>query len=180
MKPGMTLKPGLRPELRIIVADTGPLIALARLERLALLTAVFTEVHIPRAVLAEATANRGSADGEAIHAFAMQSARSGERIDSPLVRRLLRLLDDGEVQALVLAEELGCAVLMDEKRGRQVARRQGVPVVGVLGMLLQAKFDKHIDALEPMIAQLQGSGYRLSDTLVDAVLKLAGELPEQV
>ncbi len=166
------------PRARVIVADTGPLIALARLEQLPLLTTLFTEVHIPRTVLAEATVKRGSADGEAIHAFAMQSAQLGETIDTPLVRHLLRLLDDGETQALVLAKQLGCAVLMDEKRGRQVARRQGVPVVGVLVVLLQAKLDHHIDELSPMISHLQDSGYRLSETLVDAVLNLAGEMPD--
>jgi len=151
------------------------LIALAKLEQLPLLVTLFTEVHIPRTVLAQTTVKRGSADGEAIHTFAMQSAKPGKTIDNPLVRHLLRLLDDGKTQALVLAKELDCAVLMDEKRGRQVARSQGVPVVGVLGVLLQAKLSDHIDELSPMISHLQDSGYRLSDTLVDAVLKLTGE-----
>ena len=171
MKPATPVAPGVK----IIVADTGPLIALARLERLPLLTALFAEVHIPRIVLAEATANRGYADAEAIHSLAMAYAQLGETIDSLLARRLLSLLDDGEAQALVLAKELGCAVLMDEKRGRQVARHQGVPVVGVLGLLLRAKHEGHIHELSPMVSQLQDSGYRLSDRLVGAVLKLAGE-----
>lgn len=79
------------------------------------------------------------------------------------------------MQALVLAEALGCGVLMDEKRGRRVARYQGVPVVGVLSVLLRAKHEGHIHELTPMISRLQGSGYRLSDQLVDVVLELAGE-----
>ena len=99
----------------------------------------------------------------------------GETIDSPLAKRLLSLLDDGEAQVLLLAKELGCGVLMDEKRGRQVARHQGVPVVGVLGVLLQARKQGHIRELSPMILSLQDSGYRLSDRLVTAVLNMAGE-----
>lgn len=160
---------------RIIVADTGPLIALARLEQLALLTTLFAKIHIPRTVLTEATAKRDFADADPIRSFALRHARIGESIDNPLAKSLLILLDEGEAQALVMAKELGCGVLMDEKRGRQVARHHQVPVVGVLGVLLQAKCDGHIGPLRPMIECLQVSGYRLSDQLVYKVLALAGE-----
>ena len=160
---------------RIIVADTGPLIALARLEQLALLTSLFSAVHIPRTVLTEATAKRDYADAEPIHAFAIAHAQIGETVDTPLAQSLLSLLDEGETQALVLAKQLGCGVLMDEKRGRQVARHHGVPVVGVLGVLLQAKRSGQIELLSPMIERLQNSGYRLSTSLVETVLTLAGE-----
>jgi len=160
---------------RIIVADTGPLIALARLEQLALLTSLFSAVHIPRTVLTEATAKRDYADAEPIHAFAIAHAQIGETVDTPLAQSLLSLLDEGETQALVLAKQLGCGVLMDEKRGRQVARHHGVPVVGVLGVLLQAKRNGQVERLGPMIERLQSSGYRLSPSLIEAVLTLAGE-----
>ena len=163
------------PTLKIIVADTGPLIALAKLEQLPLLSTLFTEVHIPNIVLAEATAKRGCTDADAIQAFAMAHAQLEETIDSPRAASLLSLLDDGEAQALVLAKQLDCAVLMDEKRGRQVARHQGTPTIGVLGVLLQAKHEGHIHALSPMVSRLQASGYRLSGGLVTAVLNLAGE-----
>lgn len=160
---------------RIIVADTGPLIALARLQQLALLTSLFSAVHIPRTVLTEATAKRDYADAEPIHAFAIAHARIGETIDTPLAQSLLSLLDEDETQALVLAKRLGCGVLMDEKRGRQVARHHDVPVVGVLGVLLQAKRSGQIGALAPMIDRLQNSGYRLSPKLIETVLALAAE-----
>ena len=163
------------PRVRIIVADTGPLIALARLNRLELLTALFSKIHIPSAVLLEATVKGEYAEIEPIRSFAMQHARVDKAIDNALNRRLLSTLDAGEAQALVLARELQCGVLMDEKRGRLVARRHGIPVVGVLGLLLQAKREGYLGELKSMLLQLQDSDYRLSEELVERVLELAGE-----
>lgn len=159
----------------VIVSDTGPLIALAKLGRLELLTALFSEIHIPQVVLTEATAKGEYTDAESIRAFTMAHAQVEATLENSLSRHLLSILDEGETQALILAKKLGCGVLIDEKRGRRVARKEGIPVVGVLGVLLQAKRDGHIESLKPLVLQLQGSGYRVSDSLVMAVLGLAGE-----
>ncbi len=163
------------PGVRIIVADTGPLIALTRLNQLQLLTALFSKIHIPQVVLAEATVNTQYAEAEPILSFSMEHASVEQTIDNDLNRRLLATLDVGEAQAIVLARELQCGVLMDEKRGRQVARRRGIPVVGVLGILLQAKREGHLGELKSLLLQLQDSDYRLSENLLERVLELAGE-----
>jgi predicted nucleic acid-binding protein len=163
------------PGVRIIVADTGPLIALSRLNRLQLLAALFSKIHIPQVVLSEATVNTEYVEAEPILSFAMKHASVEKTIDNDFNRRLLATLDAGEAQAIVLARELRCGVLMDEKRGRQVAMRRNIPVVGVLGVLLQAKHEGYLEELKSMLLQLQNSGYRLSEELVERVLELAGE-----
>ena len=163
------------PGARIIVADTGPLIALARLNRLELLTTLFSKIHIPQIVLSEATVNTAYAEAEPILSFASKYASVEETIDSDFNRHLLAALDAGEAQAIVLARKLHCGVLMDEKRGRQVALRRNIPVVGILGILLQAKREGSIEELKSMLLQLQNSDYRLSEELVKRVLELAGE-----
>lgn len=84
-------------------------------------------------------------------------------------------LDEGEAQALSLAHALHCGVLMDERRGRRTAIRQGVPLFGVLGVLLQAKRIGKIERIAPALEQMQANGYRVSQALIDAALKLAGE-----
>ena len=49
-------------------------------------------------------------------------------------------LDPGEAEAIALAVEIGAdRILMDEKRGRQIALHHSVKPVGVLGVLLRAK-----------------------------------------
>lgn len=65
---------------------------------------------------------------------------------------------------------------MDERRGRHAAVRQGVPVFGVLGVLLQAKRIGEIERIAPALMEMQTNGYRVSRPLIDTVLKLAGEV----
>jgi predicted nucleic acid-binding protein len=78
-------------------------------------------------------------------------------------------------ELLQVTQILGCAVLMNERRGRQTANRQGVPLFGVLGVLLQAKRIGKLECVLPALEQMQANGYRISQALVDAALMLAGE-----
>lgn len=64
---------------------------------------------------------------------------------------------------------------MDERRGRQTAIRQGVPLFGVLGVLLQAKRTGKLERIAPALDRMQANGYRVSQALIDAALRLADE-----
>lgn len=64
---------------------------------------------------------------------------------------------------------------MDERRGRQAALRHGVPVFGVLGVLLQAKRIGELQRIAPALDRMQANGYRISQALIYAALKLANE-----
>lgn len=159
----------------VVVADAGPLIALAGCGQLALLLAVFESIHVPQAVLDETTADRSRAGAVDIDSFVRTHAQVHPGRDDAIHAAAASHLDEGEAQALSLAHALGCGVLMDERRGRQAALRQGMPLFGVLGVLLQAKRIGRIEHIAPALARLQGNGYRVSQALVDAALKLAGE-----
>ena len=162
----------------LIVADCGPLIGLTKLGLLELLYG-FSKVHIPETVLSEATGQGSHPDAGILLDFI--AAHAGKQIDitpdarTDLTRELGQWLDPGETQAINLAHELGCPVLMDEKRGRILAARYGVPVVGLLGLLVRAKQIGKISAIAPYLAKLRQAGYRLSDKLLAQVLTLAGE-----
>lgn len=159
----------------IVVSDAGPLIALAGCGQLELLVAVFGAVHMPQAVLDETTADqsrRGAAD---IASFARQHATVHSDRDDAIYTAAANHLDEGEAQALSLAHALGCGLLMDERRGRQEAQRQGLQLFGVLGVLLQAKRIGKIAAVGPLLNKMQQHGYRISPDLVAAVLAAADE-----
>jgi len=94
-----------------------------------------------------------------------------------LVTALQRDLDRGEAESIALALEIEAAlVLLDEKEGRRAARRLDLHVVGVVGVLLEAKAGGFVGAIRPFLDGLrQTAGFYLSDSVYQHALSLAGE-----
>ncbi|MGM0577132.1 MAG: DUF3368 domain-containing protein [Myxococcota bacterium] len=86
-------------------------------------------------------------------------------------------LDPGETEAIALAVERKADVLLvDERRARRAATRLGQRVLGVLGVLLQAKRRGLVEELRPILHDLtEEAGFRIGPELVARVLKAAGE-----
>ena len=74
-----------------------------------------------------------------------------------------RGLHAGEREAIVLARELSAQLLMDEQRGRETARAQGLELVGILRILAEAKHRGLIPAVQPLVDALRRIGYRLDE-----------------
>jgi len=94
-----------------------------------------------------------------------------------LVYTLRRDLDREESESIALALELGAdMLLLDEREGRHAAQRLGVKVVGVVGVLLEAKSHGVIPSLRPHLDALrQNAGFYLKESLYQSVLVLANE-----
>jgi len=88
-----------------------------------------------------------------------------------------RKLDPGEANAIVLALELKATqLLIDERLGRMEAKRQGLRITGILGVLLAAKRQGLVVAVRPILDQLMGeANFRISDRLYNETLVLAEE-----
>lgn len=161
----------------IIVSDTSPISALIKLKLTDLLPKIFGNVVIPSAVRNELTqlenqgfelANLWTADWLLI--------RSPE--DQAMVQNLSLELDSGEIEAIVLAKEMNAKfLLIDEKKGRLVAQRLEIPILGLLGVILLGKRLGHIEQIRPIMIGLKKTGFRVSDSLVNSVLRQAGESP---
>ena len=111
---------------RLVVADGGPLIGLAKTGHLNLLRSLFGAVMIPPAVLDELsiTSDREGAAclREAIDAagwIRTMSIRAPEAVSG-------LSLGPGESEAIALALEQKAILLIDERRGRIAARGKGV------------------------------------------------------
>jgi predicted nucleic acid-binding protein len=79
---------------------------------------------------------------------------------------------------MLLAEEVECRfLLIDERKGRAVAKRRGIPVAGVAGALLAARRRGLVEAVLPILKSLEVGGYRFSSELIQEIAGLAGENP---
>lgn len=54
------------------------------------------------------------------------------------------LLDAGEAEAITVAKERRLPLLVDETKGRSIARMMGIPVLGLVGLLLMAVQRGHL------------------------------------
>ena len=122
----------------IVVSDTTPLISLLKTGRLDTLEKLFGEVRIPDAVFEELTSNpRYSDEAAAIRSYPYIDIISVS--DTDAVDQVSREdgLDLGESEAIVLTQEISAdLLLMDEARGRDVARSMGLRITGTVGILL--------------------------------------------
>jgi uncharacterized protein len=90
---------------------------------------------------------------------------------------LTELLDSGEASAITLALEIKNSVLIiDEKKGRKVARSLNLEVIGSMKVLLIAKQKGIVKQILPLIKKLEEKNFRFSKSLIDQVLKEANEI----
>ncbi len=122
-----------------VVADSSPLIALCRIGKLDLLRDLFGQLILPDAVWQEVvTSGPAKTGAEEIMSASWIERRSIN--DIPLANLLRQDLGAGESEAIVLAREIGANVLlMDERRGREAAKRLGLLCTGLVGVLLEAR-----------------------------------------
>lgn len=87
--------------------------------------------------------------------------------------KLLKTLDPGEAEAIVLAIELKAdALLIDEKKGRKIAQEHGIIITGLLGILVDAKEEKLLRNVKPVLDKLVFEiGFRISPGLYQDILK---------
>ena len=162
---------------RPFVADAGPLIALGRIERLPLLHELFGLGLIPPAVHRETAVGSGRAGAAAVgRALDAGWLRVVPLADEARAARFVHLVDAGEAEAIALCLTTDARfLLIDDARGRRVARSVDISVLGVPGVLLVAKAAGHLAAVSPVIGDLADIGYRLSRRLVETVRRRANE-----
>ena len=158
---------------RHVIADAGPLIALARLERLDLLQRLFGTVLVTGWVADEVLAG-----GD----FPVELQDLTNPDSQAQCRDLMNLhqIDMGEASAMVLAQHLAsqgdaAMLLMDDFRGRSAAQHSGFSLIGTTGLLLLGKQVGAIVAVKPCLLALREHGYFLSDRLITSALEQAGE-----
>ena len=149
--------------MSVVVADTSCLIGLHRMDRLELLPALYTDILIPPAVLDE-------------FANAIPFAKIMMPSDVNLTRSLRLILGAGESEAISLALEQNCPIILDDKRARQIAIGMGLSQIGTVGILVKAKQKELIPSLAIALSELEANGFYVSEELRAEALRLANEV----
>jgi predicted nucleic acid-binding protein len=160
----------------IVVSNTSPLTNLAAIGLFDLLHRLYGPVYIAQSVLDELGAGGRRWPGYVEVAQASWVKRCIVQ-NQDLVRALRRDLDRGEAETIALALEQGAdLVLLDEKEERHAAQRLGLRVIGVVGVLLEAKAQGALPFVRPSLDALcQEAGFYLDASLYERALALANE-----
>lgn len=158
-------------------ADTGPLIGLAKIHSLTLLSRIASQVLIPPVVQKELFGKLGEESEEIDKALTDFLHLATPNAPDPTIENIIERLDEGEKQVLLLAypERENAIVLMDDKLGRYAAQQLGIKITGLVGLLLRFKEKGLIDEIAPLLETSRNKGYWLSDEVVTIALRLAGE-----
>ena len=158
----------------MVISNTSPIFYLHRLGHLDLLHKLYEHILVPEAVVEELRAGREQ--GEDVPDIADYSWIAVLSVKTPELVSLITDLGPGEAQVLTLAiENPGSLVLLDDGLAREIAGARNIKLTGTAGILLKAKQERHIEAVEPLIRMLTQLGFRLSNDVINIILKLAQE-----
>lgn len=143
---------------KVIVSDTSTLILFYKIGEFDLLQKVFGQIVITETVLSE---------------FKRQTPEWIKIVNptTNLHKGLLGFLDAGEATSISLATEYErCLLIIDESKGRKIAKELGLEISGSLGVLITAKNKGLIQSVIPIIEKIKQTNFRLSEALIKKVL----------
>lgn len=162
----------------IVISDTTPIISLLKADQLGLLEKLYGNVLIPRAVYRELTDNpRYTKEAVIIKKLDFLITVEVENVKSVNVLQAVTGLDAGESEALIMYDEQKAdLLLMDEHKGRSVAKQLGVKHIGTSGILMLA-YDKDLIQAEKVKACLDimlENGIRLDKKICNIIMNHVG------
>ena len=148
-----------------VVSNTSPVRHLILLGQAELMGRLFGTVLIPEAVERELL-NPHVPPGVTQWMNQRPAWIEVQQIEGPPDEELGGLLDPGESEAIQLALQLKAEVIiLDERRGREVAGAKGLTVIGILGILREAYRQGWINNPMELLQQLRSQRFRISSPL---------------
>lgn len=155
----------------LIVCDSSTLISLSSINHLWILKKLSDRVILPEKVYEEVViAGSGKPGAIEIGKAAWLERKTATNLN--YVKRLCKVLNPGESEAIALAKELKAdLVLLDDELARKIARNEKFKVSGLLALLVKAKEEQLIPSVKPILNELRVKGFYLSKTLYDRILE---------
>ena len=160
----------------IVISDTSCIGYLIIIDKLILLKENFSKIIVPEIVHKEIL--QLSSKYDVNRYLKAEWITSRPITNNRLYKELLSQVDEGESEAIVLSQEIHADLLLiDERKGTEVARSFGIRTIGLLGVLLLSKQKKLIPLVQPILHELiANTTFRITKILYTNVLKQANEL----
>lgn len=162
----------------IVISDTTPVISLLKADQLLLLQQLYGKVLIPTAVYRELTENPVyTREADVIKRTNYLSVVETENERAVNILKAVTGLDAGESEALILYDEQKAdLLLMDERKGRGVAKQLNIRHIGTVGILMLA-YDKEIIRAEEVkfcVDKMLENGIRLDKKICNIIMEHVG------
>ena len=160
------------------ISDTSPLSAMAIMGWLPWLKERWGTVLVPQEVWRELE-RIGDDDAFDSLRAARESGLIEVTVAPPFFRPDCSHLHAGELAAISLSLERKAQwLIVDDGDARKAAKALGLRIIGLLGMMVWAKKQGHLERVGPAIDEVrQRTGFRLSAEVVEQVLSDLGEIP---
>jgi len=164
-----------------VISNTSPITNLTGIGKIDLLQQLYGTVTIPQGVYQEIV-GIGKVVPGVLEVQSLSWIIVCSVNDLSRVATFRRTLDPGEAEAIALAQEQDAELLIiDEKPGRTFARQLGINIIGVLGVLLEAKSKGLTGDIRPLVDHLIDQlinqlNFRVSTQLYEAVIQAANEI----
>ena len=152
------------------MSNASPLINLVYINKLDILHSLYKQIFIPDSVYNEiAVQGKGKSGALEIQKEKWIKVRQVQNLE--FVKFLEIELDKGESEAIALAIESNAGLfLIDEKKGRKIAKQFNLKCVGLLGILVEAREKNLVVDCKALINKLViEAGYRISNKLLKYV-----------
>ena len=158
-----------------VIVNSTPIISLSIIEQLDLLSKLYDQVFIPRAVYEEVCMEGESRIGakslKSADFFHIVSIKNSE------ARQFLSTsLHKGEIEVMILAKELEAdLIIIDDYQARKHAKFLGLKITGTLGILLKAKKKNLIENIKPFLDTLIKNDIYIGKKLYQKIIELSKE-----
>ena len=156
--------------MKIVIADSSTLIALLDTNNFALLFKLFEEIIITPQVYEEITYN--SSCKEIVEKYLSLNRLLIKSIKNKDMYEILKKrLDSGEAASIALAKTMQTPLIIDEKKGRKVAKSLGIDIIGFVGIILKLIQKSIISKKEALkiVEDVEKNSFRLSNELKELI-----------
>ena len=150
--------------MRKIIVDTSCLIILSKIKELNLLKLLYEEILITEVVAKEF--NEPLPDWITVCPIKFNEKEF----------LFEKRIDKGEASVIILAlERSNSTIIIDDFKGRALAKELGIKVTGTIGIIISAKNKKLIPSIKPILEKIKETNFYISKKLENEAVGLAEE-----